>query len=69
MQCKTRIQHSFHKGGYRSTAVRYRVALRDAGVLADCTLCEWALDVLPLDDDVLTLVGVERGTLASSQCV
>ena len=32
------------------------VALRDAGVLADVTLTEWVLDVLPLDDDVLTLV-------------
>jgi hypothetical protein len=34
-------------------------ALRDAGVFADVTTSEWGLDVLPLDDDVLTMVGQE----------
>lgn len=35
-------------------------ALREAGVHADVKTSEWGLDVLPLDDDILTMVGQEN---------
>lgn len=47
--------------------VSAEMVLRDAGVLADCTLCEWAVDVLPLDDDVLTVIGGERALAAAGE--